>query len=316
MKLRLSSAPHILSSDTTRRRMSDVMVALLPVSIVGIYLFGLHSLWIMLASIASAVAAEYIWQICTGKRVTITDMSAAVTGLLVGLNMPSSAPLWLPVIGSAFGIIVVKQVFGGIGHNFLNPALAARAMLLTSWPARMTTFYLPERLIQIGADSSASFGDAVTSATPLVKSGTALYDLLMGNIPGAIGEVCKIAILLGFVYLLIRRTIDFQIPVLFVGTVALMSFMMGKDPLVAILSGGVLFGAVFMATDYVTRPMLIPGQLVFAVGAGVIVVLIREFGGYPEGVTYAILLMNVITPLLDKFVKRRVYGEVKKHAKV
>ena len=314
MKLSLSTAPHILSSDTTRKRMSDVLFALFPVSMVGIYLFGLHSLWILLVSIASAVVAEYAWQKFTGKMVTIGDLSAAVTGLLVGLNMPSSAPLWLPIIGSAFGIIVVKQVFGGIGHNFLNPALTARAMLLTSWPARMTTFYLPERLLLYGATSSAPVGDAVTSATPLMKGGTALFDLFMGNIPGTIGEVCKAAILVGLLYLIIGGTIDIQIPVLFVGTVALMSFIMGKDPLVAILSGGVLFGAVFMATDYVTRPMLIPGQCIFAIGAGVIVVLIREYGNYPEGVTYAILLMNVVTPLLDKFIRRRVYGEVKKHA--
>ena len=316
MKLRLSTAPHLLSGDSTRRRMSDVLTALIPASAVGVYLFGLQSLWILLVSIASAVAAEYAWQKLAGKTVTIADLSAAVTGLLIGLNMPSSAPLWLPAIGSVFGIIVVKQVFGGIGHNFLNPALAARAMLLVSWPARMTTFFLPERLLTFGAESSAPIGDAVTSATPLIKSGTALFDLFMGNIPGTIGEVCKIAILLGFVYLLIRRTIEFEIPVLFVGTVALMSFIMGKDPLTAILTGGVLFGAVFMATDYVTRPMLIPGKCIFAIGAGVIVVLIREFGGYPEGVTYAILLMNVVTPLLDKLVKRSVYGEVKKHAKV
>ena len=314
MKLSLSTAPHILSSDTTRRRMTDVMTALLPASMVGIYLFGLHSLWILLVSIVSAVAAEYAWQKGTGKMVTISDFSAAVTGLLVGLNMPSSAPLWLPIAGSVFGIIVVKQVFGGIGHNFLNPALAARAMLLTSWPARMTTFYLPQRLLLFGASSSAPIGDAVTSATPLMKGGTALFDLFMGNIPGTIGEVCKAAILVGLLYLIISRTIDVQIPVLFIGTVALMSFIIGKDPLAAILSGGVLFGAVFMATDYVTRPMLIPGQCIFAIGAGLIVVLIREYGTYPEGVTYAILLMNVVTPLLDKFIRRRVYGEVKKHA--
>lgn len=311
MRLRLSTAPHILSNDTTQRRMSDVLVALLPVSVVGVYLFGLHSLWLLIASIIAAVAAEFIWQKCTGKVVTIADLSATVTGLLVGLNMPSSAPLWLPIIGSAFAIIVIKQVFGGIGHNFLNPALAARAVLLTSWPARMTTFFLPQRLI---GDSSAAFGDAVTSATPLMKAGSSLFDLAVGNIPGTIGEVCKIAILIGFVYLLIRGTIRFEIPVLFVVSVALMSLVMGKDPLTAILSGGILFGAVFMATDYVTRPMLLLGQCIFAVGAGVIVVLIREYGSYPEGVTYAILLMNIATPLLDKFIKRRVYGEVKKHA--
>lgn len=314
MRLRLSTGPHILSSDSTQRRMLDVVIALVPVSLVGVYLFGLHTLWILAIAIAAAVAAEAAWQRLSGKPVTIGDLSAVVTGLLVGLNMPGSAPLWLPVIGSLFAIIIIKQLFGGIGHNFLNPALAARAVLLTSWPARMTTFFLPQRLIEIGTSSAAPIGDAVTSATPLIKGGTALMDLFIGNIPGTIGEVSKIAILIGFAYLLIRRTIDFEIPTLFVGTVALMTWVMGGDPLVAILSGGILFGAVFMATDYVTRPILKVGQYIYAVGAGVIVVLIRKYGGYPEGVTYAILLMNIITPLLDKLIKRRIYGEVKKHA--
>lgn len=311
MRLRVSTGPHVLSSDSTQKRMLDVVIALAPVSIVGVYLFGLHALFILLIATAAAVAAEAVWQRLTGSTVTISDLSAVVTGLLVGLNMPASAPLWLPVVGSLFAVIVVKQVFGGIGHNFLNPALAARAVLLTSWPARMTTFFLPQRLL---LDSVAPIGDAVTSATPLVKSGTALMDLFLGNIPGSIGEVCKVAILLGFVYLLIRGTISFEITTFFVGTVALMTWLVGGDPLVAILSGGVLFGAVFMATDYVTRPMLKVGQYIYAIGAGVIVVLIRKYGGYPEGVTYAILLMNVITPLLDKFIKRRIYGEVKQHA--
>lgn len=308
MRLRVSTGPHILSSDSTQKRMLDVVIALAPVSIVGVYLFGLHALWVLAVSTVAAVAAEAIWERLTGKPVTVGDLSAVVTGLLIGLNMPASAPLWLPLIGSIFAIIVVKQVFGGIGHNFLNPALAARAVLLTSWPARMTTFFLPQRLL---FGSTAPFGDAVTSATPLVKSGTALMDLFLGNIPGSIGEVCKIAILLGFLYLLIRKTISFEITTLFIGAVALMTWLVGGDPLYAILSGGVLFGAVFMATDYVTRPILKPGQYIYAIGAGVIVVLIRKYGGYPEGVTYAILLMNIITPLLDKFIKRRIYGEVK-----
>ncbi len=315
MSLRLSTGPHILAKDTTQKIMLDVLIALVPATAAGIYLFGLRAVWVLALAIASAVIAEAAWQYLSGRRIQVNDLSAVVTGLLLGLNLPSSAPLWLPVIGSAFAVIVVKQLFGGVGHNFLNPALAARAVLLTSWPARMTTFFLPERLIQLGQDSAAKFGDAVTSATPLVTGKSSLMDLFLGNIPGTIGEVCKAAILIGFLYLVIRRVIGPHIPVLFVGTVALMTWILGGDPLTAILSGGVLLGAVFMATDYVTNPMLILGQCIFAIGGGLMVVLIRQYGNYPEGVTYAILLMNVLTPLIDRMMKRTVYGEVKQHAK-
>lgn len=313
MSLRLSTGPHILAKDSTSSIMRDVLIALIPTAAAGIYLFGLRAAWVLAISVASAVAAEWLYQKLSHRRIQIADLSAAVTGLLLGLNLPSSAPLWLPVVGSVFAIVVVKQIFGGVGHNFLNPALAARAVLLTSWPARMTTFFLPERLINVG-NSAAKVGDAVTSATPLATGGVSTLDLLLGNIPGSIGEVCKIAILIGFVYLVARRVIGAHIPVIFVGTVALMTWIFGNDPLTAILSGGVLLGAVFMATDYVTNPMLIAGQCIFAVGCGVIVTIIRKFGSYPEGVTYAILLMNILTPMIDRSIKRRVYGEVKKHA--
>lgn len=314
MSLRLSTGPHILARTTTRGIMLDVLIALLPTAAAGIYLFGYRAAWVLAVSVVSAIVAEAAWQRLSRRPMQIGDLSAAVTGLLLGLNLPSTSPLWMAAIGSAFAVILVKQLFGGVGHNFLNPALAARAVLLTSWPARMTTFFVPERLIQIGGASAAEVGDAVTSATPLAKGGTALMDLFWGNIPGTVGEVCKAAILVGFLYLLIRRVIGPHIPVLFVGTVALMTWLYGGDPLSAILTGGVLLGAVFMATDYVTNPMLIAGQCLFAVGCGVIVVIIRQHGNYPEGVTYAILLMNILTPLIDKFMKRRVYGEVKQRA--
>lgn len=311
MSLRLSTGPHILARTRTRSIMLDVIIALIPTTAAGIYLFGWRAAMVIAVSIASAVLAEGVWQKLSGRRVTVSDLSAVVTGLLLGLNLPSSAPWWLAMIGSVIAVVLVKQLFGGVGQNFLNPALAARAVLLTSWPARMTTFFLPERLLQIGATSAASIGDAVSSATPLAKGGTAIMDLLWGNVPGTIGEVCKIAILLGFVYLLVRGVVRPHIPVLFVGTVALMTWLFGGDPLAAVLSGGVLFGAVFMATDYVTNPMMVIGQCIFAVGCGVLVVVIRRWGNYPEGVTYAILLMNIVTPLIDRFSKRRVYGEVK-----
>lgn len=311
MSLRLSTGPHILARTSTRSIMLDVIIALIPTTAAGIYLFGWHAAMVVAVSIISAVLAEGTWQKLSGRRVAVSDLSAVVTGLLLGLNLPSSAPWWMAAIGSVVAVVLVKQLFGGIGQNFLNPALAARAVLLTSWPARMTTFFLPQRLLQVGTTSAASIGDAVSSATPLAKSGTAMMDLLWGNVPGTIGEVCKIAILIGFVYLLVRGVVRPHIPVLFVGTVALMTWLFGGDPLAAVLSGGVLFGAVFMATDYATNPMMVIGQCIFAVGCGVIVVVIRRWGNYPEGVTYAILLMNIVTPLIDRFSKRRVYGEVK-----
>ncbi|MDR0898014.1 MAG: RnfABCDGE type electron transport complex subunit D, partial [Oscillospiraceae bacterium] len=295
MRLRLSTGPHLLAREGTPSIMLDVIIALLPATAAGLYLFGLGALVVLVSAVLSAVVAEALWQKLSGKPIQIKDLSAAVTGLLIGLNLPSSAPWWLPVIGSAVAVLLVKQLFGGIGQNFLNPALAARAVLLASWPARMTRFYLPERLISLGV-STAEVGDAVSSPTPLAQ-GFSTFDLLMGNIPGTIGEVCKVAIVIGFVYLVIRRVIGPQIPVVFIGTVALMTWILGGDPLAAILSGGVLLGAVFMATDYVTNPMLFGGQCIFAAGCGLLVVLIRQFAAYPEGVTYAILLMNILTPL-------------------
>lgn len=291
--------------------MRDVLIALCPAVAASLYFYGLKALWILLVSTACAVLSEYLWQRLMKKPIRLNDFSAAVTGLLIGLNMPATVPVWVPAIGSVFAIIIVKQLFGGIGHNFLNPALAARAVLLTSWPSYMTKALVPERTLTFGLFESSV--DAITSATPLVAPVADIRNLLMGNIAGAIGETCKIAILLGLVYLLIRGVIRWQIPVCMLGTVALMSWILGKDPLTAILSGGVLFGAVFMATDYVTTPMLKVGQAIFGVGAGILVVLIRNYGNYPEGVTYAILIMNIVTPLLDRSLKRKVYGEVKQN---
>ena len=309
MNLTISTAPHIRCKDSVKTIMRDVLIALLPTTAAGIYLFGLNSALIVAVSVASAVLAEFVWQKLAKRPVRVKDLSAAVTGLIFALNLPPTAPWWMAMIGSAFAIIVVKQLFGGIGDNFLNPALAARALLLASWPARMTQsqFVLPTYF---------SGADAVSSATVLSESGLqARYiDMFLGRIPGTIGEVCKVAILIGFAYLLIRRVISWQVPVIILAVVALLSWIFGSDPLTAILSGGVMFGAVFMATDYTTSPMTAKGQIIFAVGIGVIIVLIRKFGSYPEGVTYAILFMNIVTPLIDKYVAPRLYGEVKKHA--
>lgn len=311
MALHISTGPHLRSRQDTPSLMRDVLIALCPAVAASLYFYGLKALWILLVSTACAVLSEYVWQRLMKKPIRLNDFSAAVTGLLIGLNMPATVPVWVPAIGSVFAIIIVKQLFGGIGHNFLNPALAARAVLLTSWPSYMTKALVPERTLTFGLFESSV--DAITSATPLVAPVADIRNLLLGNIAGAIGETCKIAILLGLIYLLIRGVIRWQIPVCMLGTVALMSWILGKDPLTAILSGGVLFGAVFMATDYVTTPMLKVGQAIFGVGAGILVVLIRNYGNYPEGVTYAILIMNIVTPLLDRSLKRKVYGEVKQN---
>lgn len=307
MSLKVSFAPHIHAPSTTSNIMLHVVIAMLPCALMGIYRFGWYAALILLLSSVSAVAAEYVWQRIAKQKSTILDGSALVTGLLLGLNLPPTAPWWMPILGSVLAIVLVKQLFGGIGDNFLNPALTARAILLSSWPVQMTHFTAP-----INGQFTA---DAVTTATPLATGEANITDLLFGNIPGSIGEVSKIMILIGFVYLLATKVIRWEIPVFMVGSVALMSWILGADPLYAILSGGVLFGAVFMATDYTTNPMYIKGQIVYAIFIGIIIVVIRQFGGYPEGVTYAILLMNIATPLLDRIFKSRTYGEVKSHGK-
>ena len=307
MNLNLSPAPHVHSPQSTRVLMRNVIIALIPCAVAGIWFFGFNALILMAVSTVSAVAAEYIWQKVTKQRVLIGDLSAAVTGLILGMNLPSRAPWWVAVVGSAFAVIVVKGLFGGLGDNFINPALAARAMLLASWPKYMTVWS--------EAGSWKGGVDAIASATPLANpGGYSVGQLLIGNIPGAVGEVCKIAILLGFAYLIYTQTITWRIPVVMVASTFVFSLIFGKDPVAAVLSGGLLFGAVFMATDYVTCPMTAGGQIVYACGAGLIVAVIRRFCNYPEGVTYGILLMNVAAPLLDRLFVRRVYGHEKKEA--
>lgn len=301
MNLHLSSAPHVHSRQTTRVLMLNVLIALIPCAAAAVWYFGYSALILLLISTFSAVLAEFLWQKLTGGKVRIGDLSAAVTGLILGLNLPPHAPWWLAVVGSVFAIIIVKSLFGGLGDNFMNPALAARAVLLASWPVRMTAWVAPT--------GWSSYVDAVSAATPLASpSGYTLLDLLIGRIPGTIGEVCKIAILLGLAWLLITGTVTWRIPVVMVASTFVFSWLFGRDPVVSILSGGLLFAAVFMATDYVTCPMTANGQFIYAAGAGLMVAVIRNFGNYPEGATYAILLMNIATPLIDRFTKHRVYG--------
>lgn len=322
MAFHVSPAPHIKSALTTQRIMLSVLIALAPCVAMAAYWFGWRALVVVAVSVLSCVLFELLAEMLAKRPITINDLSAAVTGVILALNLPATAPWWLIVIGAAVAILLVKQLFGGLGCNFLNPALAARAVLLASWPSRMTAFTLP-----VGLSGFAS-PDAVSGATVLSGAYDAtMLDLLIGKIPGSLGEVCKIAILFGLVYLLIKKVITWDVPVSFLGSFLLFAFLFGLAqneyasaseallyPLKAVLSGGVLFGAVFMATDYVTNPMTMKGRLIFGFGCGLLVAVIRFFGSYPEGVTYAILLMNIVTPLIDRWVKPRVYGEVKAHA--
>ncbi len=299
MSLILSSAPHARTSRSTTRLMGNVIIALLPCAAAGIYYFGWRAAIVLAVSTAAAVLAEFIWQKCSRKPLTISDCSAAVTGLLIGMVLSPTSPWWTAMIASFFAILVVKQLFGGIGDNFLNPALTARAVLLASWPAHMTSF------------PAVGFkADAVSSATPLA-TGAALKDLLLGNVNGTIGETCKIAILIGFIYLLVTRTISWRITVSTLVSFFVTAWLLKGSPadaLTSLLSGGILFGAVYMTTDYATSPMLSSAQLVYGAGIGVITMIIRQFGSYPEGVTYAILLMNIAAPLLDRYMPHKIYG--------
>ena len=302
MKLRISTAPHIRSGVTTQRIMQDVCIALVPCIIVGVYRFGLNVAVLIAVAGLTAMLAEYAIQKLMKRKIAVLDFSALVTGLILGLNLSPTAPWWLAVVGSAFAIVIVKALFGGIGHNFINPALAARAVLIASWPVHMTSYHASTGVMQV---------DAVASATPLVTKAASYFDLFVGNVHGTIGEISKVAILVGLVYLLIMQVVSWRIPVVMIVSVAVFSLFFGEDPLYAVLSGGVLFGAVFMATDYTTTPMTAKGQMLFAAGAGLIVAIIRKYGAYPEGVTYAILLMNIASPLIDKYMKPRLYGKAK-----
>jgi electron transport complex protein RnfD len=311
-------APHIYAKDSTALIMLDVVVALTPTVAAGIWLFGWDAARVTLICVAACVCFEFLWEVVFRKPVTINDFSAVVTGIILAMNMPSTAPWWMLLVGSAVAILLVKQLFGGIGDNFVNPAISARAVLLASWPALMS-----------GGAYVGPF-DAISNATPLailsqtseiVSSATtsaymppSLLQCFIGRIPGCIGEVSKLAILLGLLYLLIRKTITWHIPVTMIASFMLFTWIFGGDPLQGVLIGSVLFGAVFMATDYVTCPMTHKGQMVFAAGAGLIIALIRAYGGYPEGTTYAILIMNVLTPLIDRMMRGRIYGEVKTRA--
>ena len=316
-KLTVSMSPHIHEREGISGIMLDVIIALMPAVFAGIYYFGYRAALVILTAVASCVCFEYIYCRLMKKKNAVRDLSAIVTGILIGLNMPSTIPLWMVIVGSGFAIVVVKQLYGGIGKNFMNPALAARCFMLIGWAGAMTKFAVPFEGV-----------DALSSATPLsVLKGTSegtipsLRDAFWGAIPGSIGETSVFAILIGFVYLLARRVISWKIPVTFVVVFAVLTYFFGKNTttmnnweftLMQVCTGGLMLGAVFMATDYTTTPTTPWGMYIFAAGCGAITFVLRKFGGYPEGVSFSILLMNILVPQIDKFTVPRKFGAVKK----
>ncbi len=346
-ELILSSAPHVKAEQSLKEIMWTVVVSLLPAAAFAVYTFGIHTLIIMAAAIIAAAAAEVITQLLLKKPVMITDGSAVITGLLLAMNVPPDSPVWMVAIGSVFSIIIAKQLFGGIGFNIFNPALAGRAFLMASWPVYMTTkwhHFTPTNVLSQGVTNAAGLGqgafDVITQATPLgalkevpklladmnvpvsslhqiLFSDGMLKSLFIGNIGGCIGETSALFLLIGAVILLARRIISWHIPVSYIGTVALILFgyysITGfpfpvKAVAFHILSGGLILGAFFMATDMVTSPVTKKGMIIFGAGCGLITCVIRLWGGYPEGVSYSILLMNCCVPLIDRFLRPRIFG--------
>ena len=311
-KLLVSAGPHIRSNASTTSIMGDVLIALLPAVVASVLVFGTRALLLEAVCVASSVLFEYLFRRLLKRSNTITDLSAAVTGLLLAFNLPAGFPIWMAILGCFVAIVIVKQLFGGIGCNFANPAITGRIFLLIAFAGQMTTWPT--------ANSYISGIDAVSGATPLalIKEGSiealpAVKNLLFGIRGGCLGETCAIALLIGFVYLVIRRVITPTIPVVYVATIALMSLILGYDPIYMILTGGVLLGGIFMLTDYATSPATELGKVVFAVGAGIITMLIRNSsGGYPEGVSFAILLMNILCPYIAKLGHKKPFGGVAK----
>ena len=323
-KLIVSSSPHVRSNQDTSYIMKQVVIALLPATLAALFFFRLSALNVIFFCVAGAVGAEFLCQKISKQESTIGDFSAVVTGLLLAFNVPASLPWWMCVLGAAFAIIVVKMVFGGIGNNFVNPALAARAFLLASFPVAMTMW----TKTGINWVSSGNI-DAYTTATPLnflkagsngvsalTDSGINIGNMLIGNISGCIGETSAILIILGGLYLMYKGIINYVIPIFYIATVAILMFILGEFSftfvIYELLSGGLMLGAFFMLTDYTTSPMTKKGQIIYAVLAGLITTVIRLYGGYPEGVSYSILFVNLMTPLIDKYTKTKVFGEVSK----
>jgi electron transport complex protein RnfD len=325
--LTVSSSPHVKTNESTEKIMWTVNAALLPATAWGVYHFGLHALLVVLTCVIAAAATEYVVLKLRGLPNSIADGSAVLTGLLLALCLPPSFPLWMTALGSAFAVFIAKQSFGGLGQNIFNPAHIGRAFLLASFPVLMTTWSAiapatpnaPAELLVDGVTTATPLGmlkeQGWESMTAVFGSGGDLYwRLFIGDVNGSIGEVSALFLLLGGAFLLIKRYISWEGPVTYIATVALLTLISGGDPIFAMLSGGLIIGAFFMITDYVTTPITRKGQVIFALGGGLLVWLIRTYGGYPEGVCYSILLMNCFTPLIDRVIKPKRYG-VKKAAK-
>ena len=324
-ELTISSSPHVHSPVTTTTIMRDAIIALMPALVGSVCFFGFRPLAVTMLSVAACVFFEWLWCKLRKSTIRIRDLSAVVTGVLLAFVLPPTIPYWIVVIGAAFSILLVKMLFGGIGMNIVNPALAGRAFLF-SWPAAMSTWVKPgfSNAVGLFQDVSAEGLDGLTAATPLAAMHQGqlprvdLMDMFMGNVGGCIGETSVALLLVGFVYLLIRKVITARIPLAFIGTVAVLSFLfpLGNDRLLwtayQLCGGGLMLGAIFMATDYVTSPVTKLGQILFGIGCGVITILIRYFGGYNEGVSYAILVMNCCVVLLDKVGKPTKYGAPRK----
>ena len=306
-KLIVSSSPHIHGKASTQTIMRDVLIALAPATVAAVVLFGLKALIIICTCVAASVLSEFLFNKLAKKQTTVSDLSAVVTGLLLALNLSTNVTLWQCLVGSVFAIVVVKCAFGGLGYNFANPAITARVMLLVAFT-------------EVSGGAMTQFAEITSGATPLevIKSGTgklpSMLDMLLGNRGGAIGETCAIALIIGGIYLIVRRVITWHTPVVYVGSVFLLSLLIKQDVTVAlyeILGGGLLIGAIFMATDYDTTPKRPLGKVVFALGCAILTVLIRFYGVYPEGVSFAILIMNILTPFIDKLCKRKPFGGAK-----
>ena len=331
--LRVSSSPHIVSSANTQRIMLDVIIALCPAVIAMVLLYGFYPLFLTVLSVATAVFCEWAFNLVTRRPQSVRDLSAVVTGIILALNLPPVVPFYVPIVGAAFAIVIVKMLFGGIGRNFANPAITARIFLMLAWTGVMTQFVSPIDLSD-GANLFAYFNqgvsislpDAITTATPLqnVKDaissganpaeGLSALDMFLGRIGGSAGEVSALAVLIGGVYLAVRRVIDVKIPVLYIGSTALFTAIffadsgyVGEYVWTYLLGGGLMFGAFFMATDYATSPKTPVAVVIYGVGLGLLTVIIRKFGTMNEGVSFAILLMNIVTPLLEK-IKRKPFG--------
>lgn len=301
-KLYVSSSPHLRSGETTQKIMLDVIIALMPAAIASVIIFGFRSIIVMAVTIASCVISEYISRKIMKRENTISDLSAIVTGLLLAFNLPVNINLLIAAFGGVVAIVVVKQMFGGIGQNFVNPALTARIVLMLSFPTAMTTWTMPFSV------------DAVTTATPLAIKETSnsflsYFNLFLGIHGGCLGETCTLALILGGIYLIFRKIIKPIIPLSYIGTVVFIAIMAGENPIYHLLSGGLLLGAIFMATDYTTSPLCFAGKLVFGIGCGIFTMIIRLFGSLPEGVSFSIIIMNILVPHIEKLFIPKAYGE-------